>query len=79
MATIVRLADYRRSKSVPRKQTSAASGTAGAPHYFCMRCDGDRFMAYCSGAIHCAHCGALMRNILVNEASEDRSGTTPTA
>jgi len=20
--------------------------------------DGDRFMAYCSGAIHCAHCGA---------------------
>ena len=75
---VVQLDQYRKARQPVRTQVSVSS-VPDAEHYFCMRCDGDRFMAYCSGAIHCAHCGALMRNIAVNEASEDRSGTTPPA
>lgn len=38
---------------------------AAAPHFFCMKCNGDTFKAYSSGAMHCVGCGVLMRNIFV--------------
>lgn len=34
-------------------------------NYYCMRCDSGEFRLHVSGDIHCAHCGARMRNLLV--------------
>ena len=61
MENVVRLADYRRRRAgrgAPRAQDSGAQ-------YYCLRCDGDEFRLYATGVVHCAHCGALMRNLLV--------------
>ena len=48
---------------------------SGSPHYFCLRCDAERFQLYATGVIHCAQCGALMRNISVIEGEEGRAGS----
>jgi hypothetical protein len=75
MAQIVRLAEYRKAASSRRGGTSAHGARhdtphalqSGAPHYFCLRCDTDQFKLYPAGTVHCAHCGALMRNISVSD------------
>jgi len=35
--------------------------------------DGDEFRLYASAMVHCAHCGALMRNLLVSGAKADEA------
>lgn len=35
------------------------------PHFFCMKCNSDKFKAFENGAMHCVGCGVLMRNIFV--------------
>jgi ribosomal protein L37AE/L43A len=62
MENIVRLAEYRsrRRKAAPRR----AAPETGA-QYFCTRCDADEFRLSAAGMVHCAHCGALMRNLAV--------------
>jgi ribosomal protein L37AE/L43A len=64
MNNVVQLSEYRK----PRKAASADQALAQepAPHYYCQRCDTDQFKLYATGLVHCAHCGALMRNILVS-------------
>ena len=74
---VVRLAEYRmRRRSAPRKQPASTvtpakgTGTAGnvtapGPQYFCTRCDADEFRLFASGRAHCAHCGAMMRNLAI--------------
>ena len=62
MENVVRLAAYRRRRKALACQPNPADG----PRYYCTRCDGDEFRLGESGAVHCAHCGALMRNLLVN-------------
>ena len=62
MANIVRLAEFRRRKLLA--QRAAASPETGA-QYFCLRCEADEFRLYAGGTIHCAKCGALIRNIQV--------------
>jgi len=64
MQNIVRLAEYRsrRRKAAARR---AAPAEAGA-QYFCSRCDADEFRLSTAGMVHCAHCGALMRNLAVS-------------
>jgi hypothetical protein len=76
MATIVQLDQYRKPRRSPAR-TPAPVGTlsAGAPHYFCLRCDAERFQLYATGVIHCGQCGALMRNISVIEGEEGRAGS----
>ena len=60
---VVRLAEYRkRRKPAPQKTVSQDLG----PQYYCLRCDGDEFKLYASGVVHCAHCGSMMRNLLIN-------------
>ena len=60
---VVRLADHpRRRKPVQR----AVSVPDAAASYFCLRCEAEEFRLYAGGMIHCASCGALMRNLLVN-------------
>jgi hypothetical protein len=39
------------------------------------RCDAERFRLYATGTVHCAQCGALMRNISVVEGEEGRAGS----
>ena len=60
---VVRLADYRAKR---RARPSRAAGLQGwGPQYYCLRCDGDEFRLYAAGTVHCAQCGALMRNLLI--------------
>jgi len=63
MENIVRLADYRKRRGRARREAPANDW---GPQYYCLRCDGDEFKLYASGIVHCAHCGSLMRNLLVN-------------
>jgi hypothetical protein len=63
MENIVRLCDYRKRKPAPRP--ASAPGT----QYFCTRCDSGVFRLSAGGMIHCAHCAALIRNLLVTPSS----------
>ena len=75
MATIVNLSDYRPPQAAQRSNApSPDAGIRPGPHYFCTRCETDRFKLFSSGSIHCASCGALMRNIGVSE-SKDKAGS----
>ena len=66
---VVRLADYRAKR---RARASSAAATPGwGPQYYCLRCDGDEFKLYASGIVHCAHCGSLMRNLLVGSTKSE--------
>ena len=70
---VVRLAEYRmrRRTTTKRQQPAPASAPvangnpAAGPQYFCTRCDADEFRLFASGRAHCAHCGAMMRNLAV--------------
>ena len=67
---VVRLAEYRnRRKAAPQKTLSQDWG----PQYYCLRCDGDEFKLYASGVVHCAHCGSMMRNLLVNGSKAEEA------
>ena len=63
---VVRLADYRKRRRTRAPRRVAIIGREGGPQYYCLRCDADEFRLYASGTVHCAHCGSLMRNLLVN-------------
>ena len=76
MATIVDLSDYRTERKAGRRAVPGPeAGVKAGPHYFCTRCEGDRFKLFSSGVIHCAHCGALMRNITVAESEHGKAGS----
>jgi hypothetical protein len=67
---VVRLAEYRkRRKSAPQKSGAQDLG----PQYYCLRCDGDEFRLYASGLVHCAHCGSMMRNLLINGSKAEEA------
>jgi ribosomal protein L37AE/L43A len=68
MENIVRLADYRKR----RKGQRTAAPDLGA-QYFCTRCDSDEFRLSALGMVHCAHCSALMRNLLVSPSPSQES------
>lgn len=63
MENIVRLAAYRSRR---KARAPLAPPPQEAPRYYCTRCDTDQFRLCETGTVHCAHCGALMRNIIVN-------------
>jgi hypothetical protein len=65
MENIVRLDDYRKA----RKPAPGPAKAPDAPRFFCLSCDTDQFKLYASGTIHCASCGALIRNIEVSDST----------
>jgi hypothetical protein len=67
MENIVRLAEYRKRQKQARKGCASPLRPAAdlAAQYFCTRCDGDEFKLSAAGMVHCVHCGAVMRNLLV--------------
>ena len=70
LQNVVRLSDYRKRRLRARQQ-KARHEFSGAV-YYCLRCDGDEFKLQASGTVTCTHCGALMRNLLVQgSASEE--------
>ena len=69
MENIVRLAEYRSKRRKPPKRPSAPA-EIGA-QYFCTRCDSDEFKLSAAGMVHCAHCSALMRNLLITPSSQE--------
>ena len=69
MENVVRLAEYRnrrRRRATARKAEPVNWG----PQYYCLRCDADEFKLFACGTVHCAHCGALMRNLSISAAPE---------
>ncbi|HYR34185.1 MAG TPA: hypothetical protein VEQ87_07845 [Burkholderiales bacterium] len=65
---VIRLAEYRKRRQRGRR---VAALHDWGPQYYCLRCDGDEFKLYASGIVHCAHCGSLMRNLLVNGSKSE--------
>jgi ribosomal protein L37AE/L43A len=68
MENIVRLAEYRKRRKRRPGPAPEASPALGA-QYFCTRCDADEFKLSAAGMVHCAHCGALMRNLLISSGT----------
>ena len=66
MENIVRLAEYRKRRKPAGRASAPAELTA---QYFCTRCDADEFKLSAAGMVHCGHCGALMRNLLVTPST----------
>jgi ribosomal protein L37AE/L43A len=64
MENVVRLADYRKRRAARIGRQAPANDWG--PQYYCLKCDGDEFKLYASGMVHCAHCGSLMRNLLIS-------------
>jgi DNA-directed RNA polymerase subunit RPC12/RpoP len=64
---VVRLAEFRRRKQLAQRATTTAEPGA---QYFCLRCEAEEFRLYATGTIHCAKCGALIRNIHVDSAPQ---------
>ena len=67
MQNVVRLAEFRRRKQQAQRATTTAEPGS---QYFCLRCEADEFRLYGTGTIHCAKCGALIRNIHVDCAPQ---------
>ena len=67
MENIVRLAEYRRRRHAA--QRAVPTPDAGS-QYCCTRCDSGEFRLSAAGLVHCAQCGALMRNLLVGPLPE---------
>ena len=65
---IVRLADFRRRKAMA--QRAGANAEPGA-QYFCLRCEAEEFRLFASGIVHCAKCGALIRNVKVDSQRQE--------
>jgi ribosomal protein L37AE/L43A len=66
MENIVRLAEYRKRRKPAKRASPPVELSA---QYFCTRCDADEFKLSAAGMVHCAHCGALMRNLLVTPSA----------
>ena len=62
LGNIVRLAEYRKRRREATGRRPNPPGNWGV-QYYCLRCDADEFRLYASGNVHCAHCGAFMRNL----------------
>jgi len=58
--------ELRGARRAPDRGVKPARGSA----YYCTRCGAERFVLAASGMIHCAPCGAWMRNIIVAPASD---------
>ena len=65
MENIVRLSEYRKRRPARR------AAPDNAAQYFCTRCDSDKFKLTAGGMVHCAHCAALIRNLLVTPSSQE--------
>ena len=68
-SNVVRLAEYRKRRQAAQQSRSQDWG----PQYYCLRCDGDEFKLYASSVVHCAHCGSMMRNLLINGSKAEEA------
>ena len=66
MENVVHLDQYRKA----RQSAATPVRAPDAPRFFCLSCDSDHFKLYASGTVHCASCGALIRNL---EASDQQA------
>jgi ribosomal protein L37AE/L43A len=75
MENIVRLAEYRKRRQPAKRAAQPAAHPADlGAQYFCTRCDADEFKLSAAGMVHCAHCNALMRNLLVTPLPSQEEG-----
>ncbi len=72
MENVIQLSEYRKAR---KPAVNLAVAQEPPPHYFCQRCDTDQFKLFASGVVHCAHCNAMMRNILVTTGSSSKDGS----
>jgi len=59
---VINLAE--RKQAADMKAASQKLNADGG-HYFCVKCDNDRFKLFVGGAVHCVTCGAMMSNLTV--------------
>jgi ribosomal protein L37AE/L43A len=71
---VVRLSEYRKRRKGTRQPAVTQDW---GPQYYCLRCDADDFKLYASGVVHCAHCGSMMRNLLVNATKAEEAPHQP--
>lgn len=57
MSGVLNLSDYRKKPAAKPKPCPEA------PRWFCMTCDSDLFKIYRDRSVHCATCGAFIRNM----------------
>ena len=62
MENIVHLESYRKARKL-----APGRSAPDAPRFFCLSCDADQFKLYACGTVHCAACGALIRNVEVSD------------
>ena len=62
MENIVQLDSYRKTR-----KSAHVRRAPDAPRFFCLSCDSDQFKLYACGTVHCASCGALIRNVEVSD------------
>jgi hypothetical protein len=70
MENIVQLEEYRKR----REAAAPAPAPRFGAQFFCTRCDADQFKLSALGMVHCAHCGSLMRNLLVSLSPSQEAG-----
>jgi hypothetical protein len=71
MENVFRLAEYRKRRAARLRRQAPANDWG--PQYYCLKCDGDEFRLYASGMVHCAHCGSLMRNLLISSPKAEEA------
>jgi hypothetical protein len=69
MGRVLDLAEFRKQRAKRKPAHRAVEKTVEAAVYFCNGCACEEFTLSPRGAVHCAHCGALMRNISVSNPS----------
>ena len=67
MGQVVKLTDRRKARRIASRGRSPR--LLGEQTYFCMGCDTDRFLLYPGGRVQCAHCGSLMENLHISDAT----------
>lgn len=78
MGQLFSIDDYRARREQAQREKeqheklSEGAGLDGRPTYYCMSCGHDEFCLYPSGAVHCAHCSALMDNLAVSGPGRDQ-------
>jgi hypothetical protein len=70
MGTVLDLVEFRNRRAARKPKARPGAKAVEAAIYFCNGCASEEFTLSPLGAVNCAHCGALMRNISVTNPGQ---------